>query len=134
MKIVKKIFFKGRLYLFYFLVNLRRFATGMLKPHLISSDIKAFKHKGFIRADLESFQGISARLSPVINELKNTGTINNPGYVVLGKNNWGVKGVAVDINQEFLWDHVLTKELFQLIRGYYGRDFFLRNKTTIEFS
>lgn len=134
MKIVEKIRFKARLNLFYFLVNIRRFVTGMLKPRLISSDIDAFKRKGFIRADFESFQGISAELLPVIDELKSTGAIKNPNYVVIGKNDFGVKAVAIDINEEFLWEHVLTKELFQLIRGYYGRNFFLRNSPTIEFS
>ncbi len=40
----------------------------------------------------------------------------------------------MDINTEFLWDHVLTKELYDLIHVYYGKGFYLRNNPTIEFS
>jgi hypothetical protein len=135
MQIVEKAATKARLYLAYSLVNLRRFANEVLRPRAEpSSDTEAFKRKGLILANLASMPGVSARLRPVIDELRITGEIRDPAYTVIGINERGVKAVAVDINAEFLWDHVLTKELYDLIHGYYGREFYLRNNPTIEFS
>lgn len=135
MQIVKNIVTKVHLYLMYFFVNLRRFSTSLIKHrHLTASDIGQFNHKGFVRLGIASFCGISAKLAPMIDELNNTGTIRDPAYTVIGRNDRGVKAVAVDLNSDFLWDYVLTKELYELIRGYYGRNFFLRNNPTIEFS
>lgn len=78
--------------------------------------------------------GVSARLRSVIEEIRSTGEIQDPTYTVIGKNERGVKTVAVDIDAEFLWEHALTKEPHDLIRGYYGKGFYLRNNPNIEFN
>lgn len=135
MQIVEKAATKARLYLAYSLVNLRRFANEVVRPRPEPlSNTEAFKRKGFVLANLTSIPGVSAKLRPVIDELRLTGEIRDPAYTVIAKNERGVKAVAVDMNAEFLWDHVLTKELYDLIHGYYGRGFYLRNNPTIEFS
>lgn len=135
MQLVKKIGTKARLYAAYTPVNLRRFTTETLSFRPAPASIaEAFKRKGFVAANLTSLNGVSARLSPIIEELKETGESQDPACTVIGRNDRGVKAVAVDINSEFLWDHVLTKELYDLIHEYYGRGFYLRNNPTIEFS
>ena len=40
---------------FLFFREFASFATVMLEPCLVSSDIEVFKRKGFVRADFESF-------------------------------------------------------------------------------
>ncbi len=135
MQVIKKAATKARLYLAYSLVNLRRFSNEVVRKRANPfSSNEVFKCKGFVLANLASIKGVSARLHPVIDELRRLGDVRDPAYTIIGKNERGVKAVAVDMNTEFLWDHVLNRELYDLIRGYYGRGFHLRNNPTIEFS
>ena len=135
MQIVEKITVKCSLYSAYSLVNLRRFLIGLLNFIFKRNSYNVeFKSNGFVRTKIASFNGLSAKLKPIIEEIKSAEGTSDPSYTVIGKNDRGVKAVAVNINAEFLWDHIFTKELYDLIRGYYGRDFYLRNNPTIEFS
>ena len=135
MRIVEKIAVKLRLYFAYSLVNLRRFLIGLL--NLIfkrNSYNEEFKSNGFVRTKIASFNGLSAKLKPIIGGIKATEGTSDSSYTVIGRNDRGVKSVAVNINAGFLWDYIFTKELYELIRGYHSRDFYLRNNPTIEFS
>ncbi len=81
MKILEKVATKARLYLAYSLVNLRRLAGEVVRLHY--SNAATFKRKGFILAGLAAMPGISARLRPVIDELRNTGEVRDPAYKVI---------------------------------------------------
>ena len=133
LNIIQKVVFKTRQYITYSALNFRRLMKSRPQPK-IDSEITRFVQKGFIKSNLKPVLGLSSYLAPVIKELLETGRSSNDEFRVVFANGRGVKTVAVDPNADFLFFNIFTRELYELIRGYYGKTFYLRNNPTIEFS
>lgn len=50
---------------------------------------------------------------------------------ILGKNEFGVKNLIIDINSKFLWKYIFTRENMEILKSYYNGNFYLRNNPTI---
>ena len=61
-------------------------------------------------------------------ELKKIDNILKVDYKLPDPNNFGFSLTTLDINSDFFLEKIFTKELFLLIKSYYGKKFSLRNR------
>ena len=101
-----------------------KFYFRRLKYNVKRSDsVKVFIKNGIIKI---KSPGITSEVIPLINENKLDSNLN-----VVNKSDKGLKGISVGLESEFLWNHIFTEEIYNLIYGYYGGEFYLRNNPII---
>ena len=87
---------------------------------------KEFIQNGMIKVNAD---GMSKEVLKLIEKNKIDSKLK-----VVSKNKNGLKGVSVGLDSDFLWDYIFTDEIYDLIKHYYGGDFYLRNSPIIVFN
>jgi hypothetical protein len=120
---------------FYFSVNIRHYIRGVFynKKDIISREVAAdLQKKGIVKLQVD---GLSEYLLPLIENPKNLNKKSQEYYLIENvANEHGVKGINVDIQSEFLWKYIFTKENYEILRAYYKGEFYLRNNPVISIS
>lgn len=118
----------------YFFINVRYFLRGIFFPKNTSDNkyIEQFRQNGIIKMPVN---GITEEL---------LSKIDKPEYIdkkredldirVINQSESGIKALAVDLSSDFLWKYIFTKEIYEIIHGYYKGGFYLRNNPAIVFN
>lgn len=125
---------RARILAGYFFVNIRRFYCGLNLQKEKDDLASAFLEHGFVNFSPSSSRGFSDYLNPLIRNFIETGEGSNNEFKILSRNEFGIKSLSVDVNSEFLFKYIFTKDVYDLVRKYYGKEFYLRNNPTIEFN
>lgn len=121
---------KARIKLCYCAVNARRFYTGVTNKAK-DPQTKQFRGNGFIQTETK---GLAEYLADYVNNPEKLESDGAGEFTVLTRNEYGIKSIAIDSNADFLHQFVFTRKLYDLLRAYYGREFYLRNNPTLEFN
>ena len=119
----------------YFIVNFRFLLRSILisqKSIKSSEIIQKFRKNGIIKLQIP---GISDYLLSLIYK---------PDYIdkrkqdldirTINKNQHGIKALSVDICSDFLWKYIFTKEIHEILTGYFNGEYYLRNNPAIVFN
>lgn len=119
----------------YFFINLRFFLRNIFlnnKFLKINSKVKEFEKHGIIKIGVP---GISEYLLSMIGKTEYINQNKSDLDIkIINQNEHGIKGMSVDICSDFLWKYVFTKEIYEILLGYYKGDFYLRNNPVIVFN
>lgn len=107
----------------YLLTNIKYYFRKRFDADLKTKDVNEFINNGIIKITSE---GISSDILPLINKKKLPKNL-----IIVNKSDKGLKGISVGLDCEFLWKHIFTEKIFNLIKGYYSGDFYLRNNPII---
>ena len=95
---------------FYFLFNFRHFVRNLVLDNKssVSSEMAADLQKnGIIKFHAS---GLSEYLLPIIENRENLNKKTEEYYLIENvSNEYGIKGINVDIQSEFLWKHIFNK-------------------------
>lgn len=119
---------------FYFGVNLRHFLRTFFKgkSEVLREMSADLLKNGIIKLEAK---GLSEYLLPIIENPENLNKRSEEYYLIENvSNSHGIKGINVDIQSEFLWRFLFTKEIYEILRAYYKGEFYLRNNPVIAFS
>jgi hypothetical protein len=120
-----------RLIPIYFFINLRRFVSERKISNLQNNNLL---DKGFIKFKSENGKIIKEYLNEIIENPEKAEFSNLGKFKILKKNSFGVKTIIVDATSKFLHKYVFVNEILDKLNNYYGKEFYLRNNPTIEFS
>lgn len=110
----------------YFITNIK-FSYRKIFYFKKNNDLtKEFIRNGMIKVNAN---GISDEISKLLEKNKVDSKLK-----VVNKNKSGLKGVSVGLDSDFLWDYIFTDKIYNLIKGYYAGDFYLRNSPIIVFN
>ena len=115
----------------YLFVNIRRFLCEQKINKIKNNDLL---ENGFIQFESENGKKLFKYLDEIIKNPENAEKSNLGNFKIIKKDSFGVKTIAVDASSEFLHKYVFTDEILNKLNDYYGKEFYLRNNPTIEFS
>jgi hypothetical protein len=120
---------------FYSVVNARHFIRDKIfnnksiRPKEKAADLQNY---GIIKLQVD---GLSEYLMPLIENPENLNKKTGQYYLIENTSNeHGIKGINVDIQSEFLWRYIFSKENYEILRAYYKGEFYLRNNPYIAIS
>jgi hypothetical protein len=120
---------------FYSCINFRHFIRHIIfinkteRPIGMAIDLQK---NGIIKLKAN---GLSEYLIPLIENPKNLNKKSEEYYLIENtSNDYGIKGINVDIQSEFLWRYIFTKENYEILKSYYRGPFYLRNNPYIAIS
>jgi hypothetical protein len=123
-----KISIKNRIIIriMYVITNIKFFLRKLFNFKKNNDLTKEFIQNGIIEVNAN---GISNEILKLLEKNK-----LDSNLTVVNKNKNGFKGISVGLESEFLWDYIFTNEIYNLIEGYFGGDFYLRNCPIIVFN
>lgn len=131
MNIIKKIIFNLRIIPIYFFINIRRYIIENKLKKIPNNELL---NNGFIKFKSDHGKKLALFLEEVIQNPENCESSNLGDFKINYKNSYGVKSIIVDSNSEFLHKYVFTEEILKKLKNFYGKEFYLRNNPTIEFT
>lgn len=120
--------FKNRIIIrmMYIVTNVRFYLRKLFYFKKNNDLTKEFIRNGMIKVNAN---GISEEISKLLEKNK-----LDSNLTVVNKNKNGLKGISVGLDNNFLWKYIFTDEIYNLIYGYYGGDFYLRNNPMLVFN
>ena len=128
---IKKILNRIKLKSFYIFLNTRFYFLN--KKNQMYNSYEDFVNFGFYKY---SCSGLSYDIQKSFDgkDFKKLSKQSSKLYKILSKTEKGYKGLAVSLKNDFLWEHIFTDNLFNLLKSYYKTEkFFIRNSPVITY-
>ena len=131
MNIIKRIISAIRIIPTYFFLNIRRYIIEKKLQKITNNDLL---NNGFVKFNSGNGKKLAKYLEEVIKDPESCESSNLGSFKINNKDSFGIKSIIIDSSSEFLHEYVFTEEILKKLRNFYGKEFYLRNNPTIEFS
>ena len=112
-------------------MNIRRYIIEKKLQKITNNDLL---NNGFVKFNSGNGKKLAKYLEEVIKDPESCESSNLGSFKINNKDSFGIKSIIIDSSSEFLHEYVFTEEILKKLRNFYGKEFYLRNNPTIEFS
>ena len=129
--IIEKIIRKLKFIFIYLFINLRRYLTEKKINKIHNNELL---DNGFVKFNSNNGKALADYLSEIIRDPENCESSTLGKFKIAKKCPFGVRTIDIDSSSEFLHKYVFKEEILEKLKNFYGKDFYLRNNPTLEFS
>ena len=131
MIITKRIISALKIILTYFVLNIRRYIAEKKLQKITNNDLF---NNGFVKFNNDNGKKLAKYLEEIIKDPGSCESSKLGNFKINYKDSFGIKSIIIDSSSEFLHEYVFTEEILKKLKNFYGKEFYLRNNPTIEFS